>query len=274
MKQLLFIFFVAFIAFNRFLFQSSLYADSYTFDEYFDNDESVFVDHQWQVYMFNYTSPGWSYSYDMNGYNFAVTDLYHGTQNPRSDVPNNIGITCVQSLPSIDGTFSLTYQFAWDGSLNSDGFTHHIYLKTVAGTYGSGITDMWHLNKGSAYLYAYNGNPADTVQTYSGAGTLNGYSGSGTVVISRNESDQISVSVSAGGVTLSSSIIDASDLQQIRLVYGGYSPTYYGFTFPTLYSDSISLTGESSIYQEPVVVPEPLSALLLGLSLVFYKKRI
>ncbi|MEW6536841.1 MAG: PEP-CTERM sorting domain-containing protein [Candidatus Auribacterota bacterium] len=243
------------------------YADTYTFNEYFDDDQTVFTDHGWITGMFNYTSPGWSYSYDLNGHNFAVTDLYYGSSNPRADIPNNAQVNFLTNLSYyIDGTFSMTYQFSWDGSQNTDGFTHHIYLRTSSGhTFGGGVTDMWHWDKGSIYLYANNGNPSDTVQYYSGNGTLNGFSGTGTVTISRDESDLISIIVSAGGTSYSASLVDSGEIKSIFMSYASYRPDYYGMTFPTLYSDSITLQGESSYFNQPQV-PEPVSILLVGIS--------
>ena len=255
---------------------SCVKADTYVLNEYFDDDQTLFTDHAWVAGISNYSEPGWTYAYDQDGHNFAVTDLYFGSINPRTDSPNSVQVNLSKSLPYLDSTFSLSYQFAWSGSQNTDGFFQHVYLITSSGNvYGAGATDMWHWAKGSVYLYANNGNPEDMVQTYTGHSTLSDFSGTGTVTISRNESDEISVSVNAGGASLSvSSIVDDSDIKAVRLVYGGYNPNYYSMTLPTMYSDSLLLQGESSSFN---AVPEPLSVVLLGLCsgylLGFRKKR-
>ncbi|GEM_PF-4314437 len=257
---------------------SNVHAATFTFNETFDNQQSVFTDHNWQPAIYNYTSTGWNYAFDYNGHNFAVTNLYYGNQNPASWMPNNVQVNFFKGLTVIDGAFSFSYEFGWSGSKVSDGFTHHIYMRTSTGHYyGGGVTDMWQQSRGSGYLYAENGT-VSTGQQYSGQATLNGYSGSGLVTISRNEQNEMSIVITAGGLTMnlanimSQPMIETDPFNFILISYAGYNPNYYNMTFPTLYSDNIYLQGESSFITdpEPETIPEPITILFFSSALVGY----
>jgi hypothetical protein len=218
----------------------------------------------WDIVHYNYTSPVWNYNFNTPG-RLTVTDMYHGATNPDTYPVRRITYFH-HSLPSaVDGDFTLQMNMGWTGVNLSD--TVHIGLS--AGTYYISYANINDLSATGTGNFKTRVNDSDQdilhdVTTPNDSAPLV-TTGTSLFTISRtNGLLSIDISVNNGAVAYSSiTVPNDEDLTQIWFSIG----TREQSVMSDVYIESVTFSGESSSYQEPTAVPEPLSLITLIASL-------
>lgn len=259
-------------------FHTPSFSAEITFSENFSSYSTIddMEANGWLVDLYNHraTQPYLDYSISPNS--FAVNELYYGTENFRYET-SRIFLEARYRLPApIDGDFNLSMDLSWLSPNNANKQEIWLMFQSPAGGHITGAQYIDNSTGSQGYLYSRFYNLGSSPATYSDNSTTIGSAtsdGAATITISRQngiltvrneltEANGIPVGSNPPTAQVSTNTYTQQDFQIISIFLNAYKDASMG----DLFIHNVDFTGESSTYQPPVAVPEPLSAVLLFFS--------